>query len=80
MVDSALDRLKQNMIAGDKIQRPQWPPHYVRHYRVSNIWKLNMSKSARLVYTLLSEQGRWVVVVLEMFLTHKEYEKRFGYC
>ena len=39
-----------------------------------------MSKGARLVYTLLSENGLWVVVVLEMFLTHKEYEKRFGYC
>jgi len=38
-----------------------------------------MSKVARLVYTLLSENGRWVVVALEMFLTHEEYEKRFGY-
>jgi len=80
MVDSALDKLKQNMMAGDKIQRPQWPPHYVRRYGISNLWKFNMSKSARLIYTLLSENGRWVVVVLEMFLTHKEYEKRFGYC
>ncbi len=32
------------------------------------------------VYTLVSENDRWVVVVLEMFLTHKEYGKRFGYC
>jgi len=48
-------------------------------YGISNLWKFNMSKGARLVYTLLSESGLWVVVVLEMFLTHKEYEKRFGY-
>jgi len=47
---------------------------------ISNLWKFNMSRGARLVYTLLSESGLWVVVVLEMFLTHKEYEKRFGYC
>ena len=80
MVDSSLDKLKLNMMAGDKIQRPQWPPYYVRKYSISNLWKFNMSKGARLVYTLLSENGRWVVVVLEMFLTHKEYEKRFGYC
>jgi len=39
-----------------------------------------MSRGTRLVYTLLSENGLWAVVVLEMFLTHKEYEKRFGYC
>jgi len=80
MIDSALDKLKQNMMAGDKIQRPQWPPYYVRRYRISNLWKFSMSRGARLVYTLLSENGRRVVVVLEMFLTHKEYEKRFGYC
>jgi|SRR2546421_6334242 len=55
-------------------------PYYVRKYGISNLWKFNMSRGARLVYTLLSENGLWVVVVLEMFLTHKEYEKRFGYC
>jgi len=80
MVDSALDMLKQNMMLGDKIQRPQWPPYYDRRYAISNVWKFNMPKAARLIYTLLSENGRWVVIVLEMFLTHKEYEKRFGYC
>jgi len=42
--------------------------------------EFDRSKGARRVYTLLSENGLWVVVVLEMFLTHKEYEKRFGYC
>ncbi len=80
MVDSALDKLKQNMMIGDRIQRPQWPPYYAKRYGISNLWKYNMSRSARLVYTLLSEQGPWIAVVLEMFLTHKEYEKRFGYC
>lgn len=79
MVDSALDKLKQNMMVGEKIQHPQWPPYYVKRYGVSSLWKYNMSRSARLVYTLLSVNGRWTVLVLEMFLTHKEYEKRFGY-
>ena len=80
MVDSGLDKLKQNMMAGEKVQRPQWPPYYVKRYWINNLWKYNMSKAARLIYTILSENGRWVVLVLEMFLTHKEYEKRFGYC
>ena len=57
MVDSALNKLKLNMMTGDKIQRPQWPPYYVRKYGISNLWKVNMSKGARLVYTLLSESG-----------------------
>ena len=57
MVDSALDKLKLNMMAGDKIQRPQWPPYYVGKYSISNLWKFNMSKGSRLIYTLLSENG-----------------------
>jgi hypothetical protein len=80
MVDSGLDKLKQNTMAGEKIQRPQWPPFYVKRYAINNLWKYNMSKAARLIYTILSEKGRWTVIVIEMFLTHKEYEKRFGYC
>lgn len=79
MVDSGLDKLKQNMMVGEKLQRSHWPPYYVRRYRITNLWKYNLSSSARLIYTVLSENGRWVVVVLEMFLTHKEYERRFGY-
>jgi len=39
MVDSALDKLKLNMMTGDKIQRPQWPPHYVGKYGINNLWK-----------------------------------------
>ena len=57
MVDSSLDKLKLNMMAGDKIQRPQWPPYYVRKYGICNLWKFNMSRGARLVYTLVSENG-----------------------
>ncbi len=79
MVDSALDKLKQNLTAGEKIQQQQWPPYYVRRYAISNLWKYNMSRASRLIYTVVSEKGRWIVIVLEMFLTHKEYEKRFGY-
>ena len=79
MLDSGLDKLKLNRTLGEKIPRPQWPPYYVKRYGIDNLWKFNLSKGARLVYTLLSEKGRWIVVVLEAFLTHKEYEKRFGY-
>ncbi len=78
-MDSVLDALKSNLTVGTKIQKPLWPTYYVRKYGVNNLWKLDLSREARLVYTVLSERGRWVVVVLEAFLSHKEYEKRFGY-
>ncbi len=79
MLDSALDNLKSNLTVGAKIQKPLWPDYYTTRFGVNNLWKLDLSREARLVYTVLNERGHWVVVVLEAFLTHKEYEKRFGY-
>jgi hypothetical protein len=79
LLDSALDSLKVNMAAGVKVQRPLWPAYYVRKYAVNNLWKMDVTREARLVYTLLNERGRWIVVVLEAFFTHREYERRFGY-
>ncbi len=79
VVDSGLDELKASATAGKKIHRPQWPPYYIRKYRVTNLWKLDLSRGARMIYTVLSERGQQIVVVLEAFLTHKEYERRFGY-
>jgi hypothetical protein len=79
IVDSGLEELKASATAGKKIQRPQWPPYYVRKYQVTNLWKLDLSRGARMIYTVLSERDQRIVVVLEAFLTHKEYERRFGY-
>lgn len=79
LLDTALETLKTNIMSGVKIPKPQWPPYYIRKYGVNNLWKLNLSREARLVYTILSNEKGLVVVVLEAFLTHKEYERRFGY-
>jgi len=46
---------------------------------VTNLWKLNFSREGRLVYMVLSDKRGFVVIVLEAFLTHEDYERRFGY-
>ena len=79
VVDHALESLKLNINAGIKIQKTHWPKYYIRKYDVTNLWKLNLTAEARIVYTILGEPGSWVVVVLEVFMGHKEYDKRFGY-
>jgi len=79
MLDNALDTLKQNLLSGDKVPKDRWPKKYIQTYRVNNLWKLDLLKGARLVYTVLNKEGRWMVIVLECFLSHKDYAKRFGY-
>ena len=79
LLDAGLDKLKQNIESGEKIQKKQWPPLYIRRDGIQNLWKLNLSKVARLVYTIVSHGNGYSVLVLEAFLSHKEYDKRFGY-
>ena len=79
LLDAGLDKLKQNITSGEQIQKRQWPPSYVKRDGIQNLWKLNLSKVARLVYTIVSDGNGYSVLVLEAFLSHKEYDKRFGY-
>jgi hypothetical protein len=45
---------------------------------VNNLYKFNLDSRMRLIYTLVAEETRVAVVVLEV-LDHKKYEERFGY-
>ena len=38
MIDNGLNRLKENIASGEKIQRTQWPPLYVKRDSVKNLW------------------------------------------
>jgi hypothetical protein len=47
---------------------------------LSNVYKANLAKGARITYTVtLSQAGSGLVRVIEFFPTHKEYAKKFGY-
>jgi hypothetical protein len=78
MLEKAVGALKANPYAGDRIRRRQIPAEYCRRYGpLPNLWKYNLSRSWRLVYTVARDAGV-IVVVLEWF-PHDEYERRFGY-
>ena len=78
MLEKAIGVLKGNPYAGDRIRRRQIPAEYHRRYGpLDNLWKYNLSRSWRLVYTVARDAGV-IVVVLEWF-SHDEYERRVGY-
>ena len=78
IVDKALDVLKENMFAGQLIEKKKFPKIYIQKYGIANLYKYNLDRSNRLTYTLVADASGIAVVVLEI-LNHKEYEKRFGY-
>jgi hypothetical protein len=78
-IRAALDAIKADMLVGDKVERKKFPKIYVRKYGIRNLFRMETGKGSRLSYTILSENKKKAVVVLEFFSSHKEYERRFGY-
>lgn len=77
-IDSAMNILKLDPLAGTKIERKLWPKEYIRKYNIDNLRKYDMRNGWRLTYYLVGSRIEIVSVVLEWF-DHKNYEKRFGY-
>lgn len=78
IVDKGLDVLKENMFVGHLIEKKKFSKLYVQKYGLDNLYKYNLDRTNRLIYTLVADECGIAVVVLEI-LSHKDYEKRFGY-
>jgi hypothetical protein len=78
IVDEALDVLRENMLAGEAIEKKKFPKSYVQKYDITSLYKYNLDASNRLMYSLVADESGIALVVLEI-MNHKEYEKRFGY-
>ena len=79
-IEEMKDKLKENMLAGDSIPKKKIPDYYIREYHVNNLYRFSHPEGYRFCYTLvrIPELGVICPVILD-FLSHPEYEKRFGY-
>jgi len=66
--------LLENLFAGDQIQKSRIPKHYRYAYAVTNLYRYQHPEGHRSCYTVV----RRLALVIDL-MTHKEYEKRFGY-
>ncbi len=79
-ISEAADELKKNPFCGTEIPKKQIPAFYMREYAVDNLWKCDLPRGWRLVYTVTTEGELHILaVILEWFSDHKEYERRFRY-
>lgn len=78
-IDHILESLKRNPQLGNRIQYQKMIPKcYIAAYDIPNLFRLQLSRGWRLVYSLTGKEDKRTVYVLEIF-DHKKYEKRFGY-
>ena len=77
-IDKAIIDLKNNPACGIKVPKNLWPKEYIKKYDITNLWKYDLPKGWRLVYTIQTNEIMILNVILEWF-DHKEYERRFHY-
>lgn len=77
-LNQAFDAVSENAFCGIQIPKKLIPKEYIKKYQIDNLWKLNLSKSWRLLYSIARDEIIIIAIILE-WLPHKEYEKRFKY-
>lgn len=74
----AFDDISENPYVGVSIPPRLIPKHYTQKYAINNLWKYNLPKGWRLLYSTGKEEI-WIIALILEWLPHKKYERRFGY-
>ena len=75
----AIKDLQQNAFCGTQIPKRLFPKGYVKKYSINNLWKYDLSKGWRLIYTVTPEDEVQIISAILEWFDHKEYEKKFNY-
>ena len=74
----AFKDLENNAYCGIQLPKNLIPKIYVKNYDIKNLWKYDLPKAWRLIYSVENTDIKVVSIILEWF-DHKNYERRFGY-
>ena len=77
-INQALDNIEENAFCGIQIPKKLIPKEYALKYMVKNLWKYDLPKGWRLIYSIVNDEIVVVSLILEWF-SHKEYERKFNY-
>ena len=79
-VNQKIELIKANPHYGEPIAKRLFPEKYVKKYRATNLFHVELPTFWRMIYTLThgSSNIEIVAFVLDIF-DHKEYNKKFGY-
>ena len=78
LINQAMDNIENNAFCGIQIPKKLIPKTYIQNYGVTNIWKYDLPKGWRLIYSIVRDEVIVVSLILEWF-DHKDYERRFNY-
>ena len=77
LINQSMDNIEQNAFCGIQLSKRLIPDAYTKK-GIKNLWKYDLPRGWRLVYSIVNEELVVVSIVLEWF-DHKEYERKFKY-
>lgn len=78
-ITRAIRDLKENAFSGIQIPKRLIPKKYIRKYGINNLWKYDLPKGWRLLYTVTADNEVELISAILEWFDHKKYEKRFKY-
>ncbi|PIN95172.1 hypothetical protein COU53_00675 [Candidatus Pacearchaeota archaeon CG10_big_fil_rev_8_21_14_0_10_30_48] len=78
IISNCLDYLEENAFCGIQLSKKLIHVEFVKTYGIKNLWKYDLPRGWRLLYSVINEEAKIVSLVLE-WSDHKNYERRFKY-
>ena len=78
-IKRAVKDLNQNAFSGIQVAKRLIPKEYIRKYKINNLWKYDLPKGWRLMYTVTADNEVELITAILEWLSHKDYERRFRY-
>src|SRR3989344_5930329 len=75
----AIKDLKENAFAGIQVPKRLIPKEYIQKYGVNNLWKYDLPRGWRLLYTITADNEVELISAILEWFDHKDYERKFGY-
>jgi len=75
----AINDLRENAFSGIQIPKRLFPKKYVQRYGINNLWKYDLPRGWRLLYTVTAENEVELISAILEWFDHKDYERKFGY-
>lgn len=77
-INRAMDDLENDAFCGIQIKKKLIPKIYIEKYGIDNLWKYDLPKGWRLIYSVANGEIQILSIILE-WMSHKDYERRFKY-
>ena len=79
LLKRAFEDIEKNTSGFIHVPKNLIPKEYVRKYGIDNLWKYDLPKGWRLLYTVTTDNEVELISAILDWFDHKDYEKKFKY-